>query len=121
MSSLATESISAYIAESGELMVLDSASATFGVARVHNSQNRQQGMNCSVTQLSVVRGWNKSVPINQRGFTLLTGSDGREIKVLVSELAIHLCEICCQFANIHRLTGVISFTKKRITMENSIV
>ena len=63
-------------------MILNSDNGTFAVARVHNRQNeKQDGVNCMVSQLSVVRGREDEATIEHRGFSIDTR--GNEIKILV--------------------------------------
>ena len=73
-----TDSISAFIADNGSLMVLDSASDTYGVGRLHGNTDRtrqQPGGQCSISNLRVVRGGTSNVEINHRGFTATLEQD----------------------------------------------
>ena len=66
-----TDSISAFIAGNGSLMVLDSASDTYGVGRLFSNSDRlrqQPGGPCSISNLRVVRGQSNTIEIGRSGF-----------------------------------------------------
>lgn len=71
--SFTTSSISSFIAEDGSLMVLNSVNRIYNVGRLFSHQNvRQNGQNCVVTGLNVVRGIDNIIRIDQSGFMAAT-------------------------------------------------
>ena len=81
-----TDSISAFIAENGSLMVLDSATNTYGVGRVFDRggvrQNPGGSGGCTVSGLAVVRGTRNYTEIDHSGFSAITID--RDIRISVS-------------------------------------
>ena len=82
-----TDSILAFIAENSSLMVLDSASNTYGVGRVFDSGGIRHnsgvpGSSCAVSGLAVVRGISESINLDHSGFSAITVH--RDIRISVS-------------------------------------
>ncbi len=78
-STFSTDSIASFIAESGNLMVLDSATNQYGVGRIFsNARLRLNGLNCSITGLALLR---ENRTLVHDGFSV---TSGREIKIVVS-------------------------------------
>lgn len=72
LTSTDTSSISAYIHENGSLMVLDSASDTYGVGRLRSNQDgviQESGGNCHINSLAVVRRRTNYSEIDHSGFS----------------------------------------------------
>ena len=94
-----TSSISAMIHNNGSLMVLDSDSNEYGVGRLFNHQGiiqapgNENGGNCRIHNIHVVRGRRNYVEIDHSGFTA-TITDRDDIIINVGHILHSYLESC---------------------------